>query len=143
MIVERFQLAHFDEIRVCDTQRDSFERYADDNYRRMIVNGYSLTVREAGRILICGGIVDLYEDRDVGHLWSLFAQGADRHMLRLHRIAQRLIEVSGKHLLVATTHEGYAPGCRWLAMLGFAPHPEPLPDFAPDGSPQIAYTRTL
>lgn len=142
MIVEAFHVKHLDEMRVNAYQRASFDRYCNDDDRARMQTGFARTVRIDGKIMMVGGVLELYDDTSIGHLWSLLADGADQHALALHRCLLRLFQITGKRMLVATTECDYAYGCRWLGMLGFDRQAETLEAYGPDGADHYLYVRS-
>lgn len=75
-------------------------------------NAYSLRVD--GRLVACGGVVET----ELGaHLWAVLAREAP--MLVVHRAVRRFLSLFAAIDLHATVEAGFAPGCRWLEMLGF------------------------
>ncbi len=138
--LEPFKLEHIEQMRVHPSQARSLSVYATDEYRDALAGSLSYTLRVNGEIALCGGVMDLYEDRGVGHLWSLFGELAPRHMRAVHGVVARFISVSGKRALVATTE--CASACRWLRLLGFKfDHTEE--DFAGTGTAHAVYVRVI
>ena len=89
----------------------------DLTYAQFLAESPAFTVRHHGRILACGGVARL--SRDVGICWSFLSKDSARHMLALHRIARRVIEVSGFIRVLANKETTFCAGCRWLGLLGF------------------------
>jgi hypothetical protein len=134
MIVEHFNIAHLDEIDLHERQAAARALWTPDYCSKL--TGY--TVRIGGEIILCGGLLDLYGDRSVGHAWSLLSKKARPHFVRLHGAVERFFETSGKRVIVATTEGGDV--CRWLRLLRFRfDHIEPA--YGPDGADHAVYVR--
>lgn len=79
--------------------------------------GSAMAVLEAGRILLCGGIIP--EGPTSGLMWAVLSKRAGRHMVFLHRGVQRFIQMQGLRRVEATVECGFGDGCRWLKLMGF------------------------
>lgn len=102
----------------------------------MLARGLAYTLRIDGRLIACAGVIEISPTQ--GHLWSFLSVHAPRHMVRLHKIARRFLEVSGKRQLVATTEIDFPDGSRWLEMLGFL-KVGCLDHYGPDGRDHHLY----
>jgi hypothetical protein len=139
MIIERLTAGHLREIELHDDQQDARQFWTAE-YEQQLLAGDSWAVRHAGQILLCGGVLSLYEDTRIGHVWSLMSRHAGAQFLRLHRIVLRFFRSCGKSTLVATTAASSECGVRWLKALGFAfNHVEPA--FDPAGRDHTVYVR--
>lgn len=81
------------------------------------VPGPALTVMQGDSVIICGGIVTQHPN--YGILWAVLSPLARAHMLFLTRGTRRFIDCYPMRRLEATVEQGFAPGCRWLDLLGF------------------------
>jgi len=140
MIMEPFKPEHLWAINLQPAQR-SWYSYASPEYAERLANGLAYTGRSYGRIIVCGGILDI--DATTGHLWCFLASGARSHFIRLHRTAQRFIDLTGKRTLYATSEAHFEDGCRWLDLLGFKRCDELLHGFGPDGADHILFSRVI
>jgi hypothetical protein len=139
MTLEPFKLAHLLEIDVHEAQRDVLE-YLKPDYAAKLVASNSMALRIDGRLVLCGGLVDLYENTTAAHAWTLLAKDTRPHFARIHGVVRRFLEISGKRVIVATTNVAEPLGCRWLRSLGFRfDHIEPLYD--PAGHDHAVYVR--
>ena len=77
----------------------------------------SVTVLADGRIIACGGIVELWDNR--GMIWSLIAKGRPSEFIAVHRAARRMLDACRFRRVEAYVDEGFEQGCRWMEMLGF------------------------
>jgi RimJ/RimL family protein N-acetyltransferase len=140
MILEAYSPEHLREIDLQDSQRSFYEYEARDEYAIELTRGLAYTVRIEGTIMVCGGVMSV--DESTGHLWCFMSRSAGKHMLALHRVTRRFMEVSGKKTLHATTDADFPRGCRWLEMLGFS-QAAILHDYDPAGRDHILYTKVL
>jgi hypothetical protein len=139
MIIERLTAEHLHAIDLHEEQQEA-RRFWSADYERLLLTSPGYAAVDSGRVLLCGGVLDLYPDRRAGHVWSLTSRYASAHFLRLHRATRRFFETSGKRLLVATTYPGGTAGCRWLSALGFQfDHTEP--NYDPLGREHAVYVR--
>jgi hypothetical protein len=140
MILEAFKPEHLREIELHESQRSFYDYGARDQYAQELTRGLAYTVRLDGQILICGGVLPV--DQSTGHLWCFMSKFAGKHMLAVHRVTRRFIEVSGRKTVYATTEADYPRGCRWLEMLGFR-QSAILHQYDPAGRDHILYTKVL
>jgi hypothetical protein len=80
--------------------------------------GPALTVRDADRIMLIGGIVLASAHR--GLLWALLASDAGAHMLWLHRQTLKFLDAHPLTRLEASVEDAFPAGCRWIELLGFS-----------------------
>lgn len=139
MIMERFRPEHLWQINLQPAQRSWYE-HASPEYAEALAQGLAYTGRNRHRrIIVCGGIIDI--DANTGHLWCFLAMGARPYFVRLHRTAQRFIDLTGKQTLYATSEAHFEDGCRWLELLGFKRNDELLHGFGPDGADHVLFSR--
>lgn len=141
MRIEPFKPEHLWQIDLQPAQCSWYE-YGTDAYAAELALGLGYTLRIAGRIVLCGGIIEV--DARTGHLWCFLSVDARHYLVRLHRAARRFLEVTGKRHLIATTESDFADGCRWLEMLGFTRRAGAeglLPKAGPDGRDHILYEK--
>lgn len=138
MIMERFQARHLQQIDLQPAQLPTWKAYGSPAYASALENTLAYTGRIRGRIIVCGGIIDVATD--TGHMWCFLSRDARHHMVRLHRTAQRFLKVAGKQRLCATSEVGFDDGCRWLDLLGFE-RTDLLRAYGPDGSDHYLYEK--
>jgi hypothetical protein len=77
--------------------------------------GVAVTVRSvAGHVLACAGLI--WTTRGA-HIWALLSRNPP--LVTLHRMALRAFSVYPDVRMTATVETDFAPGQRWLEMLGF------------------------
>lgn len=140
MILEAYQPDHLFEIDLHESQSSWYAYNERPAYARELARGLAYTVRIAGMIIICGGVLPV--DESTGHLWCFMSKHAAKHMLTVHRVTQRFMQVSGKQTLYATAEADFPHGCRWLELLGFK-QSAVLYKYDPLGRDHILYTKVL
>jgi hypothetical protein len=80
-------------------------------------SGPAYSAVAGSRLVVCGGCV--LTGFGTGHLWAVLAENAP--LLAVHRAGLRLLDMLMADLrrIESSTEAGFAPGCRWLTMLGF------------------------
>ena len=141
MKFERFQSWHLDLLAAQGVQAAQMGQWAaaPAGYRDWLVkSGPAVTVfDDHDRIMICGGVM-LWGQ--MGTAWALCAEGAGRHMIRLHRAARRFLDMQRLRRIEASVEEGFTPGSRWLAMLGFSCEGR-SPGYGPSGEAHLRFGR--
>lgn len=79
--------------------------------------GPAMTAFDGERVILCGGICTI--GPKMGVLWALLSARAGNRMLSLHRCVSRFLQTEPLRRLEASVEKGFAPGCRWLDLLGF------------------------
>lgn len=100
--------------------------------------GPALTARQGDHIVLCGGIMTVTDK--MGLLWAVLSHRAGAQMLTLHRCTERFIAMHRLRRLEATVEEGFAPGCRWLALLGFQ-YEGKMAGYGDDGETHLRFAR--
>lgn len=99
----------------------------------------ALTARDdAGRVLLCGGAWEMH----AGHatLWAAVSRDAGPAMVALTRRVRLFVDRLPHKRLDCVVRVGFAPGARWMAMLGFAPECT-MADYFEDGDAAMVYRR--
>lgn len=82
--------------------------------------GHAVAICDAsGHTIGCGGLCPLGGDEAVA--WTYIGRDAGRHLTGLVREMRRALDAAAPKFrcIKAATIDGFAPGCRMLAMLGF------------------------
>lgn len=116
MTVAPFKPEDLDEIDLQPGQTSWIDN-RDPEYAQELARHLAVTARAGTRIVACAGVLPL--DRDVGIAWAFVARDAGRHFVRFRRMVLRMLQISGKRRMLATTECDFAMGCRWLQILGF------------------------
>lgn len=102
--------------------------------------GVAMTALEGDRIVLCGGIIP--NGPGLGVLWAVLAADAGKHMLWLHRGVRRFLTLERWRRIEASVEEGFAPGCRWLELLGFE-YEGRMRAYGPHGETHVRYAKVL
>lgn len=110
--------------------------------RALEVEGLSWTGEQDGEILICSGVIPIWDGR--AQAWALVSPAAGKHFAAIHRAVKRFLDIKMPdpfHRVEATVDVYFDPGHRWMRMLGFEPEAL-LHKYRPDGVDQCLYART-
>lgn len=141
MNVQPFKLEHLQRLDPHEAQK-AVRALLTPQHAQQMASGQAYSYVVGRRVLACAGILDLYEDPSIGHVWSLLSRDVRGHLTAIHRAAQRMIEVSGKRLLIATAETEHELGCKWMRLLRFKfDHIEP--SYGPDGRDHAVYMRVI
>lgn len=101
--------------------------------------GATTILDEAGRILACGGIFEMYPGR--GHAWAFFdAKRRDKFLL-CHRVLRRFLNNCPYRRVEATVDCNFRAGHRLVKALGFELEAKIMKAYSPYGSDQAMYAR--
>lgn len=142
MIVEPFKPYHIELLRAQGVQSAQLREvsHVPLTYESVAKPlGPAVTVFDAGRALVCGGIVVQAPGR--GECWALMSEDAGRHMTWLHYAVKRFISMQRWERLEASVEEGFGAGCRWLNLLGFSYEGKML-KYGLNGETHLRYART-
>ena len=134
-MIEPFRAADLNELVLQPAQRAWQDRITPEEVRHLEVCGHAWTLRK-GRVIGCGGVLDRGGGR--GEAWALVAQDAGRDMLLATRAVRRYFETAPFRRIEAVAAEHFAPGQRWLELLGFISEGRMMA-FCDDGSPAIRW----
>lgn len=138
MRLERFAPQHFHRMQLQPAQAYVRECTSDAHLDRLAKGGAAYAVLEGEEVILCGGACQIGADEVA--LWAFVSPAAGARMLRLSRYAARLIQTLNAGRIVATCQTGFAPGARWLAMLGLRRECH-LGPFGPAGVPHDLWVR--
>ena len=139
--IEPFRTVHLDILMVEGVQGAQARQvsHVPPGYATLVPPpGTALTVRSSGRIIFCGGSIEL--TRRSGLMWAVLSPAAREHMLRLHRATGRYIGTLRYERLEATVEKGFEAGCRWLDLLGFTLEGESA-GYGDNGETHLRYGR--
>ena len=98
--------------------------------------GPAVTVEADGEPICCGGVATT--GFGMGMLWAFVSAQAAHRLVRIDRVARRLLEVADLRRIEATTEQDFRQGCRWLELLGFQSEGI-MRKYGPDGSDHVRY----
>jgi hypothetical protein len=102
--------------------------------------GPCFTAAQDGRVLVCSGLVNLWENR--AQAWALMSDDAGRHFIRIYRAIRSFLELQDTRRIEATVDANFEQGHRLMRILGFRLEtPEPMLAYLPDGRACSLYSR--
>lgn len=125
-------------IKLQPTQAKAIGFLTEDYALALAAAGPAITATVDGEPVACCGIARA--QFNTGVLWGFVGESAGRNMLRLHRAASRFIGALPMTRIESTVEQGFAPGCRWLELLGFESEGL-MRKYGPDGSNHLRYAR--
>lgn len=138
MTVIPFEPKHLWQIRLQPSQVIALSYITPEYALALSTGGPAVSAEHNGEIIACCGVA--YTAFKGGMLWGFVSKDAGRHMVRLHKCLRRFLGLIKARRLDATVEAGFAPGCRWLALLGFECEGL-MRAFGPDGSDHLRFAR--
>ena len=141
MNIVAFKASHLQALDLQDAQAYLSSEIATPEHGAMIEStGQSFTVLHDGRVIGCGGCVEIWKDRAI--IWALVSKHAGRHMVGIHKAVAGYLSAAKYKRIEAWVDEGFEPGMRWLEMLGFIREtPMPMRGFRPDGGSCFLFSK--
>jgi hypothetical protein len=138
-----FEVVPFDISHIASMTVQSAQRLTEFDHPEALVGPYgqAWTALIDGRPVACAGLVEVWSGR--AYAWSLLAEDAAPHMLRITRAIRCALDRSGYRRVEMAVTVGFDAGCRWAEMLGFrCETPEPMRCYLPNGIDAWLYART-
>lgn len=117
MTVEAFRREHLEALTLQPAQAAWMGVVTPEQARILEENGESWSLFLDGRIVGCGGTLDLGGGR--AEAWALLDHHARTGMLAATRAVRRFFDVSPYRRIEAVTKASFEPGAKWAKMLGF------------------------
>ena len=143
MRIEAFKPADMMELPERDTAEVRAVLAVHPEYLKWAAAHPSWTARIQGEVVAVAGVFPVWPGRK--QLWSVISSeiGAGG-MFVLTKAVKRGLLMLGPGRIEAHVREGFAPGIRWMNLLGFACEtPEPMRKFLPDGAGAYMFARAL
>lgn len=107
---------------------------------KALENEYSFTgMSEDGHVLIVAGLIKMWPGRYL--TWAYLDRTAGRYMLAITRRVEKLLALHDGARIEATVDADFAPGHRWVQMLGFELETPRMRQYRPDGGDCAMYVR--
>lgn len=132
-----FRAEHLAEIELQAAQQ-YVRHLLDIEAARALEGPQAWTVR-AGRVLLCGGVTELWPGR--GLLWSYVAKDIKARMVGVTRVAQRFLDLCPYVRIEAYVDCEFAAGHRWMHLLGFSLEAPRMRKHGVDGRDEALYAR--
>lgn len=141
MNIVRFKAEHLQDLKLQKAQAYLSAEISGIEHGQMIESsGESFTVLSGGKVLGCGGCIEVWKDRAV--IWALISKDAGRSMSGIHKAVVGYLSASKYKRIEAWVDEGFEPGVRWLELLGFiCETPLPMRGFRPDGGSCFLFSK--
>lgn len=117
MNVIPFEPAHIERIELQPSQQYVISHICVEYLKYLQLQGPAATAEHDGKILACAGVS--FQGFGMGVLWAFVSKDAGKHFVRLDRATRRLLELAKLKRIEAAAEASFAPGCRWLELLGF------------------------
>jgi len=136
---QAFEPWHMEAIVLQEAQAYMQPLMAEPGYgEAMQRGGPAYTLQEGGKVLICCGLLHLWEGRSVA--WSLVAQTAGDRFIRIYRHMRDVLNASPIRRIECTVDPGFDNGHRLAHMLGFE-REGLMRSYLPDGRDAVLYSR--
>lgn len=137
--VAQFKPTDLDELRLQPAQEYLAAFVGRTGYGQELVDaGPCYTGRFRGGIVICAGVVNLWQGR--GSAWALLSADAGLCMRAVHREVLRFLDGCGIKRVEAYVYPQFEAGHRWATMLGFE-REGLMKAFGHDGNDMVMYAR--
>ena len=138
MIVEPYRAEHLHALDLQEAQA-----YIGPNltveHAKALESVHAITATQDGRVLAVGGVIELWPGR--AFIWSYLDRQAAKHMIAIHRVAQRMLAGYHGSRIEADVDLDFEPGHRWMKMLGFKLETACMLKYRPDGGAMSKYVR--
>jgi hypothetical protein len=120
-------------------QEAFFSSVITEEYAKALENQHALAGLVDGRPVFVGGLYELWPNRAL--VWSFISRDSGKHFVAIHRGVQKFLSMQPYTRLEAECDCGFAPGHRWLKMLGFKCEAERMRKYRVDGGDSSLYAR--
>ena len=118
MTIIPFEVKHLAQMDLQERQRRTLAHMTAERRAVLAKGGPAVSAVVEGRIIASGGLVML--PAGAAFAWVAFAKDAGPYFPKLYRAARRfLADAPAIERLEAVTEVDFAPGHRWLELLGF------------------------
>lgn len=111
----------------------------DQDYGAALVSGGPcFTLLDDERVVICAGLVHLWENRS--QAWAVISRDAGRHFVRIVRAMRAFLDQQTIRRIETTVDSDFMQGHRLMQMIGFQ-REGLMKHYAPDGRDCVLYAR--
>ena len=108
--------------------------------QKALKNEHAYTFVDDGEILLCAGVMPLWEKRAI--IWSYFSRNAGRKMRAIIRATVLILDEMPFDRIESAVEENFSQGHRFNKLIGFnLETPEPMQKYFPTGSAAFLYSR--
>lgn len=138
MIVVPYQAEHFERLRIQDAQAKEYLAVSGAQ-AKALENEYAFTALDGEVVLGCGGLYEINQCR--GLVWAYVGSEAGKHFTAIHRAVKSFLDIAPHPRIEADVAYDFAPGHRWIKLLGFELETACRKNFFPDGGAAACYVR--
>lgn len=138
MSLVKFKAEHLAAIQVQDAQSYA-SPYMTPEHGRALETTLAFSYIANGVVLAVGGLCEMWPGRAT--MWSYIDRRAAHHFVGIHRAALWMLDNCPFRRVEADVTVDFAPGHRWLKMLGFELEAPCLRAYLPDGEDCALYAR--
>lgn len=139
MNVVSFKAEHLLTMQLQAGQR-GIKAFITEEYAKALEERFAFTaLDDEGEVVAVGGVQELWENRALA--WSFIDQRAGKHLVALHKLVRDFLDMVPYRRVEAETACEFAPGHKWLKMLGFHMEAERMVAFRVDGGDSALYAR--
>jgi hypothetical protein len=138
MQVVPLELWHLDQIDAQGAQ-DYISRWITPEIQNSLAAGLAFAAVEGDEILACAGVIQVWEGR--GIIWAVLSGNIGRRFIAVHRASLRFLDMCFVRRIEAIVDTSFAPGVRWVEMLGFRLETECMRGYLPTGGDAAMYVR--
>ncbi len=117
MKIEKLTEDHLTRIRLCVAHLWFKDHMGPDWRREVLAAGPGYAAIFGEDVVAIAGVCDMGHGR--AQAWCLMGDGAGRHMTLITRAVRRFFRLSGFRRIEAIVKTQFAPGHRWMRLLGF------------------------
>ena len=115
------------------------QAYISEADTKALEQGYAYTGLDEGNVLICAGVMPIWQGR--GLAWAYVAEHARAHMIALTRSVKQVLDTLPFDRIEAAVDVDFGQGHRWARLLGFELEVARMRKFRPDGGDAALYAR--
>jgi hypothetical protein len=139
MEIVKLKREHFDSLEEQAATRYLSATFTPDVFETLESSPYSYAVLDGGRTLVCGGVIQYWENR--GEAWAMLARDCRAQFVGIHSAAKRLLQICPIRRIEAVVDCGFVPGHRWVQALGFEIETPVMRHYRPTGGDCAKYVR--
>ena len=106
--------------------------FTEEDLNDMADAGPAITVLKDGKVIGCGGLVEMTQYRAL--VWALFSKTTPANFLLMHRASVKMLRSCKYKRVEAFVDPNFPAAMRWIKQLGFTMEQAYVPFYFPDGS---------
>ena len=122
-------------------EQEYLKAYMTPALAQSLEGEWSFTATHEGRIIGCGGLITLWENRALA--WSYLSSRIEHQFIPLHRFTDHILTQSGVTRIEAYVACNFKNAHRWVKLLGFECEAPLMRKHSPDGRDHALYARVV